>query len=76
MVERRYETLSILNDFAIGVWFLLGSALFFFKPLGTWAIGCFVLGSLQFLARPSIRLHRRIYLKGRREGDYDEGHDY
>lgn len=76
MVERRYETLSILNDFAIGLWFLVGSVLFFFKPLETWAIACFVLGSLQFIVRPTIRLHRRIYLKDRRSDAYDESYDY
>lgn len=65
VIDRRYETLSIANDFLIGMWFLLGSVLFYFKSLETSAITCFVLGSAQFLVRPGIRLGRRVHLRRR-----------
>ncbi|MFC3282130.1 YrhK family protein [Litchfieldella rifensis] len=28
IIRRRYETLSIINDFLIAIWFLVGSILF------------------------------------------------
>lgn len=65
VIDRRYETLSIINDFLIGVWFLVGSVLFYYKSLETLAITCFVLGSAQFLVRPGIRLGRRVHLQRR-----------
>jgi YrhK-like protein len=77
VINDRYETLSIANDVLIALFFLVGSVLFFFdstQTIGTWL---FLLGSLEFLARPAIRLTRRIHLKrigattGRRGTDYD-----
>lgn len=61
-ISRRYEALSIFNDFLIAIWFLVGSV-FFLSPelteLGTWL---FILGSFQFMIRPAIRLARHIHL--------------
>lgn len=65
VIDRRFETLSITNDVLIGIWFLVGSVLFYVKPLETAAITCFVLGSAQFLVRPGIRLARRVHLRRR-----------
>lgn len=31
-IRRRYETLSILNDFLVAAWFLVGSVLFMALP--------------------------------------------
>ncbi len=63
LIRRRYQTLSILNDFLIGIWFLVGSIFFFWsawQETGTWL---FVVGSAQLLIRPVIRLAHRIHLK-------------
>ena len=64
VIHRRYEVLSILNDFMLGLWFAIGSVCFFYdgtvKTIGVWL---FVIGSLQLLMRPAIRLHRYIYFK-------------
>src|SRR5690625_7694183 len=35
IIRRRYEVLSILNDFFIALWFLVGRVLFFFLVLST-----------------------------------------
>ncbi|XRQ10074.1 YrhK family protein [Actinomadura welshii] len=72
VVRRRYETLSIVNDFAAAVLFLVGSVLFFSESTmysGTWL---FVIGSVLFCLRPTIRLSRRIHLQ-RRHGDGGAG---
>lgn len=63
VISNRYESLSILNDILIGIFFFVGSILFYFKPLEFWAITLFVLGSIDFLLRPIIRIARRIHLK-------------
>lgn len=62
VIRRRYEALSILNDILVGVWFLIGSVLFFSEStttLGTWL---FVVGSAELLIRPVIRLTREVHI--------------
>lgn len=71
MIRRRYETLSILNDFLIAVWFLVGSILFLYPSLteaGTWL---FIIGSAQFMIRPVIRLGHQIHLRRIPAGHWD-----
>lgn len=61
-LRKRYEVLSILNDLLIAIWFVAGSILFFSESttrLGTWF---FLIGSLQLMLRPGIRLARRMHL--------------
>lgn len=63
VIRDRYEFLSIANDVLIAIFFTAGSVLFFFEStmvVGTWM---FLLGSIDFLARPVIRLSRRIHLQ-------------
>jgi hypothetical protein len=63
IIRRRYEAASIINDLMIGVWFAVGSLLFF-SP-GTVRAGTvlFLLGSLQLLIRPTIRLLRNLHVQ-------------
>ncbi|MEG3613944.1 YrhK family protein [Isoptericola haloaureus] len=63
VVRQRYETLSIVNDILIGVWFVVGSALFFSESTATAGTWLFLLGSVQMLLRPAIRLRRRLHLQ-------------
>ncbi|MEK6462706.1 YrhK family protein [Pseudonocardia tropica] len=63
VIRRRYETLGIVNDILIGIWFLVGSILFFSDSTtytGTWL---FVIGSVELLIRPIIRLARHVHLR-------------
>lgn len=63
VIRRRYEVLSIVNDILVAIWFLAGSILFFSEETtyaGTWL---FVLGSVELLIRPMIRLARRVHLQ-------------
>lgn len=63
VIRRRYEVLSIINDLMIGVWFAVGSILFFSEATtytGTWL---FLIGSLQLFIRPIIRLVRNTHLQ-------------
>lgn len=74
VIRRRYETLSIANDVLVALWFVVGSILFFWEStttLGTWF---FLLGSLELLARPLIRLARRTHLQ--RAGDPSHRDDF
>ncbi|KQO39169.1 MULTISPECIES: YrhK family protein [unclassified Aeromicrobium] len=67
VIRQRYETLSIVNDVLVALWFLVGSILFLWEStttIGTWF---FVAGSVELLARPLIRLARRVHLQ--RAGD-------
>ncbi|GAA6130369.1 YrhK family protein [Halopseudomonas sabulinigri] len=65
VIRRRYEVLSIINDFFIAIWFLLGSILFLFPQYEKAAIVLFIIGSAQFLVRPSIRLLSHLHLQRR-----------
>ncbi|MBC7191444.1 YrhK family protein [Marinobacter sp.] len=63
IIRRRYEVISIANDFLIAIWFLLGSILFLFPEYETAAIWLFIIGSFQFLIRPTIRLISHIHIR-------------
>lgn len=63
IISQRYEFFYLLNDILIAVWFIIGSILFFSETtteLGTWL---FLLGSIELLIRPLIRILRSIHLK-------------
>ncbi|HEC74148.1 MAG TPA: hypothetical protein ENI26_07220 [Methylophaga aminisulfidivorans] len=63
IIKRRYEVLSILNDFLIAIWFLGGSILFLYPSMEKIAIWLFIIGSAQFLLRPTLRLASHIHLQ-------------
>ena len=79
VIRQRYEVISIVNDILIGTWFLVGSFFFFSESLvyvGTWL---FVLGSVEMLIRPTIRLTRRVHLRRFHPGvpgSADAAHDF
>ena len=76
MIRDRYETLSIANDVLIGIWFVVGSILFFSEATTTTATALFAVGSVQMLIRPVIRLSRRLHLRRRGYSDADSGQDF
>jgi hypothetical protein len=61
-LRRRYEIVSIANDILIGLWFLVGSFLFFHDSTVTAGTWLFVIGSIEMLIRPAIRLARHIHI--------------
>lgn len=63
VISRRYEVISILNDFTMGIWFLIGSIFFFYPNDVTTATWLFTIGSAQLLIRPIIRLSRHLHLR-------------
>ncbi len=71
VIRHRYQALSIANDFLIALWFLIGSVFFLFASLQTAAIALFIAGSVQFLARPTIRLAHSIHLKRVPESEWE-----
>jgi hypothetical protein len=57
-----YERVFTLVDFSAALLFVAGSVCFFFPELmtaGTWA---FLVGSLAFAAKPSVRVAREFHL--------------
>ena len=62
VIRKRYEVLSILNDVLIGVWFLVGSFMFFSDAWTFFGTCLFVAGSVEMLIRPVIRLARSVHL--------------
>ncbi|HDY84461.1 hypothetical protein LCGC14_0584900 [marine sediment metagenome] len=63
VIRRRYEVLSIVNDFFIAIWFLAGSIIFLYPSLEKVAAWLFIIGSVQFLIRPTIRLMAHLHLQ-------------
>ncbi|WP_112179484.1 MULTISPECIES: YrhK family protein [Paraliobacillus] len=62
-ISRRYEFYYNVNDILIALWFIIGSILFFKETTsfaGTWF---FLIGSVQLLIRPVIRIIRSVHLK-------------
>ena len=77
VIRNRYETLSTANDFLIGVMFVVGSVLFLSESTSTVGTWFFIVGSVQLLIRPSIRLARRVQLQRFDSQDRtDHGGDY
>ncbi|GAB3283342.1 YrhK family protein [Parasphingorhabdus pacifica] len=69
VIRRRYELLSITNDFLIALWFIVGSVLFFSPSTATFGTWLFLLGSIELAVRPIIRLARRLHLQRRRPSE-------
>ncbi len=74
VVRRRYEAMSIANDLLIALWFVAGSVLFFWDSTTEAATWMFLLGSIEFLLRPMIRLARRVHLHRLQGGHPHGGH--
>ena len=82
VIRQRYEAASVVNDILIALWFIVGSLLFFsehWMQTGTW---CFLLGSIQLLIRPAIRLQRQLHVQRLRQRNHrppvphDSSQDY
>ncbi|KAB8135781.1 hypothetical protein F9U64_10965 [Gracilibacillus oryzae] len=67
-----YKVLYTINDFTIGVWFFAGSILFYFESLKKLGVTLFVIGSFQFLIRPTIRLVHEVKAKKHYGKEYDQ----
>lgn len=63
VIRQRYQVVSIANDVLIGIWFLIGSFMFFSSSLTYWGTWLFVIGSVEMLIRPVIRLVRHLHLQ-------------
>lgn len=62
IIQRRYEALGAVNDLLIATWFLIGSIFFLNKSLeenGTWL---FILGSIQLLIKPVLKLSSLVHV--------------
>ena len=62
MINKYYELTITVVEFLAALLFLIGSIFFFYDKLmhaGTWM---FVLGSVFFIIRPSVRLIREFHL--------------
>ncbi|MGY9049302.1 hypothetical protein P775_16175 [Puniceibacterium antarcticum] len=57
-----YEIAHTAVDFLAAVSFLIGSVLFLFPDYETPAVWLFILGSVFFMAKPTLRLLREIQL--------------
>lgn len=57
-----FELLHTVVDFLAAFLFIVGSILFFFEEAMFAGTVCFLIGSLCFAAKPSIRLAREIWL--------------
>jgi hypothetical protein len=67
VLRNRYEVASVVNDLLIAVWFVIGSILFFDESTTTAGTWCFLVGSVELLLRPVIRLTRRVHIQRARQ---------
>jgi hypothetical protein len=65
-----YEIAYTAVDFGAAISFIIGSIFFFWESLQTAGTWLFLIGSILFAAKPSIRLAREIKLAA--IGDYDD----
>jgi hypothetical protein len=57
-----YEVAHTAVDFGAAICFLVGSVLFLYKKYETPAVWLFIVGSLFFCVKPTLRLAREIHL--------------
>ncbi|MEU2205454.1 YrhK family protein [Microbacterium oleivorans] len=77
VIRRKYEVASILNDILVAGWFVIGSILFFSENTTTAGTWFFLLGSIQLMIRPVIRLTRHVHLRRfHRSRPHDATGDY
>lgn len=62
IIRQRWEVVSITNDILIALWFIIGSLLFFHENTTTAGTWLFLIGSIELLIRPAIRLARRVHI--------------
>ncbi|SFJ48159.1 YrhK-like protein [Halobacillus dabanensis] len=74
-INKNYEMLYTINDFLLGIWFLVGSIFFYFEHLKHWGVTLFVLGSIQMLIRPTIRLIHNFHLRKEYAEKYEKKKD-
>lgn len=65
-----YEFAFTFVDFAAAILFLVGSVMFFYSSLEHPALWCFVVGSVCFALKPTIRVVREFHLLA--IGDYSD----
>lgn len=68
LLRQRYFWLHLVVDFIAGFCFVVGSAFFFYKSLvyaGTWL---FLIGSIMFAAKPTVRLTHQLHSNRVRSG--------
>lgn len=70
--KKGYDILYTINEWLLGIWFLVGSIFFYYESLKTWGVTLFVLGSVQMLIRPTIRLVHRFHLRKHYEREYED----
>ena len=61
-ISAAFELAYTIVDFTAAFCFLVGSVLFFWQEWETQAIWLFVIGSLFFAAKPTLRLARELKL--------------
>lgn len=61
-LQRVYEILHLLVDFMAAAMFVVGSALFFFPSTTYAATWLFLIGSIFFGLKPTLKLVREIHL--------------
>jgi hypothetical protein len=71
VIHHRYEVASILNDLMLGLWFTVGSVFFFYPSLKEAGVWLFVVGSVQLMVRPLIRISRLVHLRNISRGGWD-----
>lgn len=73
IIRNRYKFYYNINDVLIAVWFIIGSVLFFWQETETIAIWFFLLGSIELLVRPLMRIFSEIHLKNIQSGKAGSG---
>lgn len=61
-IARNYELMHVMVDFLAAAMFVAGSVFFFFPESATLATWLFLIGSILFGVKPTIRLARAVHL--------------
>jgi len=70
--NKKYHLVSTVNDLMLGIWFVAGSVFFLFHSTMMAGTILFILGSLQLLARPILKLLHGFFIRKETEQEMKE----
>lgn len=69
--NRNYHLIYLTNEIMLGIWFVVGSVFFLWETTKTAGIILFIIGSLQLLIRPLLKIFHSMTLKKEEKSTQD-----
>ncbi|WP_019415835.1 YrhK family protein [Paenisporosarcina sp. TG20] len=69
--DKKYRIIALLNDLTLGLEFLIGSILFLSESTQTAGVILFIIGSVQLLSRPLLKILHAFHFSRKNRTYFD-----